>query len=216
MTAVANLPATYASAVEAEALMLAREMIAGFGRGNPWSNDPALSAEAGQAVFGEIKQLAKQITVQLASQSVSARMRVIDAAKAGDPDAIAVLEALLLECKSKRLEMAEWPTELIAYDMWLTSPPDGRRPRQRGRPGPKKVNYLSRDLHIAYVVWAVIDRFGRHGITATGRSARKLSACAIVAIALRQEAKLNIEYDEVKKIWGRYGRFYMSDWPPGP
>ena len=65
------------------------------------------------------------------------------------------------------------------------------------------------------MVWAIIDRFGRHGITATGRSARKLSACAIVAIALRQEAKLNIELDEVKKIWKRYGRFFMPDGPVG-
>ena len=71
--------------------------------------------------LAKIKQLATQLTAQLASQSVNARMQIIASAKDGDLDATTLLEALLLELKSKRLDMAEWPTELIEYDMWMNS-----------------------------------------------------------------------------------------------
>ena len=124
-------------------------MIAGFAQGgNPWSADPALSAKASEALVGDLAQTASQMTVQLASQSALARMQIVAAAKAGDPDAIAVLRTLLLECKSKRIEM---PTELLEFDMWLTA--HGAH-HHRHRPGPKKENYLLRDLCIAMTVAA--------------------------------------------------------------
>lgn len=181
---------------------MVRDMIAGFAQGgNPWSADPALSAKASEALVGDLAQTASQMTVQLASQSALARMQIVAAAKAGDPDAIAVLRTLLLECKSKRIEM---PTELLEFDMWLTA--HGAH-HHRHRPGPKKKNYLLRDLCIAMTVAAVVDRYGHHGITATGRSPRRpRSACAIVAEALRLEAHLNIDYDAVKTIWSHYGQ----------
>jgi hypothetical protein len=72
-----NLP-TYTEAIEAEALAFAREMIAGFARGdNPWSADPAMSANASTALFHHIVQLALQFT--------QTRMDIIAAAKAGMP-----------------------------------------------------------------------------------------------------------------------------------
>jgi hypothetical protein len=59
-----------------------------------------------------------------------------------------------------------------------------------------------RDLYVAMVVAAVIDRFG---LKATGRSPRHRSACAVVAEAL---GDVHIERGEksVEKIWERYGR----------
>ena len=89
------------------------------------------------------------------------RMHIIEAAKAGDPDAIEVLRALLLECKAKRVDM---PSDLIGYDMHVTA--HGERRHQR--PGPKKKSYILRDICIAMTVAALVDRYGQHGITATG------------------------------------------------
>ena len=185
-----KLPTTF---VEADALMFARGWIAGFARGNPWSGDSALSADASRALLRHMAQSALQFT--------PIRMHIIEAAKAtGDPDAIEVLRALLLECKAKRVDM---PSDLIAYDMHVTA--HGEPHHQR--PGRKKKNAVLRDLCICQTVAAVCDRYGAHGITATGRSPRRPpSGCAIVAEALRLEAHLNIDYDAVKKIWGHYGR----------
>jgi hypothetical protein len=84
--------------------------------------------------------------------------------------------------------------------MWLTMH-GGQRHRQS--PGRKKKSYILRDLYIAITVAAVIDRCG---LDATGRSPRRRSACSIVAEACRQEAHLNIDYEAVRKIWGRFGR----------
>jgi hypothetical protein len=182
-----NLP-TYTEAIEAEALAFAREMIAGFARGdNPWSADPAMSANASTALFHHIVQLALQFT--------QTRMDIIAAAKAGDADAIEVLRALLLESKAIRADM---PSDLIEYDMHITRHGE----RRSSRPGPKKKSYLLRDLCITQTVAAVIDRYR---LDPTGRSPRRKSACAIVVEALRLEAGLNMDYDAVRKIWERYG-----------
>jgi hypothetical protein len=200
-----TLPARYQDAVETEALTFAREQIARYAHGsNPWSDDPALSPKGSEALFDHMRQVAAQLTAQLASQSALARMQIIAAAKDGDPDAIEVLRTVLIECKSRRVEMHEMPTELIEYDMWLTA--HGER-RQRQRPGPKTKRYVLRDLCIAITVADVVGRYGHHGIKATGRSHRRLRpACSIVAEAVQLEANLVMDYDAVKAIWVRYGR----------
>jgi hypothetical protein len=148
--------------------------------------------------------------MQWALQFTPTRMYIIEAAKAGEPDAIEVLRSLLLECKATRAEM---PSDLIAYDMHVTA--HGERPQQR--PGPKKKSNILRDICIAMTVAALVDRYGRHGITATGTSPRRpLSACAIVVEALRLEAHLSVgvDFDAVKEIWRRYGHHMptVSGW----
>jgi hypothetical protein len=78
--------------------------------------------------------------------------------------------------------------------------------RRHQRPGRKKKNNLLRDICICMTVAALRDRYGHHGITVTGRSPRRpRSFCAIVAEACRLEGHLNVDYDAVKTIWGRYG-----------
>jgi len=188
-----NLP-TYTDAVQAEALAFARQKIAGFARGtNPWSADPAMSADGSEAMFRHMVQQALQFT--------PTRMHIIEAAKAGDADAIEVLKAVLLDAKSKRC-VDDLPTELIDYDMHVTAQSE----RRHQRSGPKKKSYILRDICIAMTVAALVDRYGHHGITATGTSPRRpRSFCAIVAEALRLEAGLIVEYDAVKAIWKRYG-----------
>ena len=130
-----KLPTTF---VEADALAFARGWIAGFARGNPWSGDFALSADASRALLRHMAQSALQFT--------PIRMHIIEAAKAaGDPDAIEVLRALLFECKAKRVDM---PSDLIAYDMHVTA--HGEPHHQR--PGRKKKNTVLRDLCICQTV----------------------------------------------------------------
>jgi hypothetical protein len=192
MTIKRSLP-TYADAVQAEALAFARQKIAGFAQGtNPWSADPAMSAEGSEAMFRDIVQQALQFT--------PTRMHIIEAAKLGDADAIEMLRALLLECKATRTDM---PSDLIAYDMHVTL--HGERRHQR--PGRKKKSYLLRDLCINMTVAAVVDRYR---LDPTGRSPRHKSACTIVAEAL-DAAHMRIGYEAVKEIWRRYGR-NVSGW----
>jgi hypothetical protein len=191
MNVMTNLP-TFSDAVQAEALALARQKIAGFAHGtNQWSDHPAMSPDASHAVFRHILQLALQYT--------PLRMHIIEAAKGGDADAIKVLRALLLECKATRTDM---PTDLIEYDMHVTAygePHRQRRGRKKHRqqPGRKKRSYLLRDLCINMTVAAVVDRCR---LDPTGRSPRRKSACAIVAEAV------GMDYEAVRKIWQRYGR----------
>jgi hypothetical protein len=165
-----SLPATH---VEAAALEFARAELARFASGtNPWSQDPAMSVEASQAMMRHL-------------------MRIIAMAKAGDEDAAEVLRNVLIECKSRRVEL---PTELAEYDLWQTHHGWPRR-----GPARKKKSYVLRDLCIAMTVAAVCDRFPM--IRPTGRSARNRSGCQIVAEALAP----TMSYHAVKHIWQRYG-----------
>ena len=95
--------------------------------------------------------------VQTGLQFTPVRMDIIEAAKAGDPDAIEALRALLLECKAQHTDM---PSDLIEYEMWCLR--YGERRHQR--PGPKKKSYILRDLCIAMTVAVLVDRYGHHGM----------------------------------------------------
>ena len=120
-----NLLPTYTEAVEADALAFAREMIAGFSRGtNPWSEHPALSADASDALFRHMMQSALHFT--------GIRMQIIAAAKAGDLDCIEMLRALLIECKATRIDI---PSDLIEYEMWRLrfGEPHRHRPGRKRR-----------------------------------------------------------------------------------
>jgi hypothetical protein len=164
-------------------LAFAREELARFSSGSsPWSEASAMTAEGSQAMMRHLMQVAMRDTVN--------RMHVIAAAKAGDEGAIEVLASLLIELKSRRVEM---PTELLEYDMWQTLHRSHRRPAR------KKKNYVLRDLCIAMTVAAIVDRFPT--IRPTGRSARNRSACQLVGEALNP----SMNYSAVKAIWQRYG-----------
>jgi hypothetical protein len=129
------------------------------------------------------------------------RMWLVESALAGDDDAKSILEDVILELQSRRVEM---PTEIAYYNMRLV-----RGVRLLGFGGPKKKDKFLRNISICGVVAAVVDHFS---LDPTGRSVRRCSGCAVVGEALdvigqRMSAK------EVETIWGIYGRHLHL--PPG-
>jgi hypothetical protein len=68
--------------------------------------------------------------------------------------------------------------------------------------GQARTEDLARNHGIAMTVAALIDRFG---LKPTGRSARRRSACAIVAEAL-QAIGMQLGYKAVEAIWNTYRR----------
>jgi hypothetical protein len=132
--------------------------------------------------------------LQLALQTADGRMWLTDMARLGEPESQAVLRDLILEMKSRHVEL---PAELAHYDMQLTR--GDIAPAKWG--GPKQKNELTRNICISMTVAAVADRFG---VRPTGRSARRRSACAIVAEAL-DAIHMKLGYEAVKSIWKVYG-----------
>jgi hypothetical protein len=123
------------------------------------------------------------------------RMILVDAALAGDDDAKAILRDVMLEMKSRHVEL---PTELGYYDMKIFAgivPPPGQ-------PGPKRKDKIMSGIAICLVVAAVCDRFS---LKPTGHSPRRRSACAIVAQALGVIG-MTLSYEAVASIWKMYGR----------
>jgi hypothetical protein len=121
------------------------------------------------------------------------RMLIIAAARVGDEFSRDVLRSLIREEKSGgRYE--QMPLEVRAYDMELG---DDRPP---GVQGPDARNEFMRNVCIASTVAAVIDRFG---LKPTGSSARRRSACSIVAEAL-EVVQMKREAKTVEAIWKRY------------
>ena len=104
MTAMANLPA-YQDAVEASALARARELVARFSKGT-LSPHSAFSPEASGALSSYL------LTFLL--DSVQGRMMLTAAAKAGDPDMADILRSVIIEAKSKQIDM---PLEIKEYDV---------------------------------------------------------------------------------------------------
>jgi hypothetical protein len=186
-----NLPvlATTRTIVQTEARTFAGSWIAKFNAGpNQWSAGSLLSPDASQ---GFVRDMLRRIAC-LGDPRM--RMQVIASARAGDPDAIEVLRAQLLEYKSQGIGL---PTELAAYDMDVTA---GNVRPQPGS-GPKKKNKLVRNICICMTVAAVTDRFG---IDPTGRSPHRKSACEIVGEALA-DARMSLGRKAVEKIWETYG-----------
>jgi hypothetical protein len=185
-----NLPvaATNAALIAAEALAYARTDIARYHAGtNPWSTDSPLTAEAGRAVVRHL--------MMIWASSAEGRMRLVELALGGEPDAAAVLRTLMLEMKSRGLPLT---TELQYYSMTVLQR-GGVQPAQP--PAQKKKQELLRDICIAMTVAALIDRFGLKPTERPPRTGR--SACAIVAKALG-EAHMQVGYKAVEKIWDRY------------
>jgi hypothetical protein len=180
-TRTVQLPATLE---EAEAIQYARDMLAGFAKGNPWSQDSALSPE-GSRVF--IREFGRTLL-----GNVVGRYAIIQAAKAGDPDCIKIMQAVLIEMKSRQIEL---PLEVKEYDLWCTV---------HGEPRPHRVsqqrNYVLRDICLFITIAAVVDHFA---LPPTGRSARKRSACSIVAEALDAVNSVRA-YKTLERIWLKY------------
>jgi hypothetical protein len=130
------------------------------------------------------------------------RMWLVELALAGEEEADIILRAAILEYQSWHRQM---PDELTEYNRKIVAgmvPPPGWS-------GPKKKNELRRNIAIALVVAAVVDRFG---LKPTGHSVRQRSACAIVAQALG-EIGMALGYEAVATIWKMYGRRMHT--PPG-
>ena len=121
-------------------------------------------------------------------------MQLIVLARSGDADAVDVLKNIIIETKSRREEL---PVELENYNMKLLHGGMGHRP-----PGAKKKNKLLRNICVATIVAAVVDRFG---LAPTGRSPHRRSACSIVAEALA-EARLSLGDKAIESIWKAHGR----------
>ena len=188
-----NLPAlpSYDEAVAAEALRYAKAELQKYYSldGNPWSNDPLMSAAAGHAFM---KDLVENL---LLMNTVELRMMVIELAKQGVEEAADALRHLVLELRSKYCEL---PLELEAYEQEVRWRSSDRWPKKSG---PSKVDNMMRDLVYALVVAGVCDRFG---LAPTQSSARSASGCRIVA-----QAAFSIHggraYETVKRIWKRFG-----------
>ena len=149
-----NLPALATTRVitQDEARAFASSWIAKFNAGpNLWSPGSLLSPDAGQ---GFVRDMLRRI---VSFGDPRMRMQVIAAAGAGDPDAVEVLRALLLEYKSRGIGL---PTELAAYDMDITA----GNVRPQLRPGGKKRSWCATSAS------AWVARGDRFGIDPTGRS----------------------------------------------
>jgi hypothetical protein len=183
-TLLATLPTTLpATLVEADAVQFARDFI----RLLHHSGDSPFSSEA-------VSNLVQPILTGML-HSADGRFGVIDLARAGDPDAIAILKDLALELRSRH---AMVPDEL---DNWISEQlRNPTKPKREG--GPKRITKLPRDIGVAVVVAALVDRFG---LKPTGRSPHRRSACAVVADALSEIGQA-IGYKAVETIWQRYGR----------
>jgi hypothetical protein len=174
-----TLPAT---TIETEALDFARNWL-GRHSGNPWSEHPNLSADAGRAFW-------RHMLWQGVRHPVS-RLQVIAMARAGDVDADAVLRTLMIEMQSRGETL---PTELAAFNMEIL------HGGLHQPPGPKRKEKILRDLSIALAVAAVCDRFDlspTRNTASRGKLSARRSACAIVADALNMGEKA------VEAIWTR-------------
>lgn len=144
---------------------------------SPWGNSSVFDPRTGSAFWREHLHMALRWPL------VKTRLQVIAVARAGDEDAIAVVNDFITELKSASVPL---PTEFQAFSMDMLN---GLIAPLRYR-GPKVKRRFLRDLFIAYVVAAVVDKFGipysRMRKTRDGRRASRRSASAIVAAALRE------------------------------
>jgi hypothetical protein len=124
------------------------------------------------------------------------RLQLLAYARAGEEYAQKIIREALFELKTRG---APLPGEFINYDMELTA---GMIPKPLTFSGPDQRDTLLRDISIAATVAAVCDRFY---LKPTGRSARKRSACAVVAEALGAVGK-QMSPKAVEEVWRRYKR----------
>ena len=147
--------------------------------------------------------------LQLGIADVRARIRLLHAARAGDRDCLAVINDLMLELQSRKIDL---PCELQAWDMEL---------REFGLPaqwsGPKKADRILLDLCIMLITCAVVVQFGlpRYKNEATtGKAASEITAMALeqVGILFVAARKRTAHYKAVEAILTRY----KGAWPTVP
>ena len=178
------VPASAASAVEIEALAFARRLIASMAvGGTPWSPASPFSKHASAAFVRDFLRRG-------AMNFATTRLDIIAMARSGEPESAHVLRELILETKSRRQEL---PVELEAYAMELIH--GGTVGHQEA--GPKRKDKMLRNLMVAFVAAAVIDRFG---LDLAGRSSRRRSASQITAEALAAEVRINMSAKRVEDV----------------
>jgi hypothetical protein len=154
--------------------------------GNPWSDHPNSSAEAGRAFW-------QHVLWRAARMHPVHRMQVIAMARGGDRDADQVLRTLIIEMQSRGEQL---PTELTNFTM------EDLHGGLHQPPGPKRKDKVLRDVHIAMAVAAVVDRYGLAPYRSSYRkpASTQLSACAVVAAAQHRLGEKAVE-----SIWRRVG-----------
>lgn len=169
---IVKLPAVQA---DRDAYAFACRMLRGFAdTSSPWSSELALSPQAGRGFFRDV--LARSVR----SPYVNLRLQVLAAARAGDDDAIFVVNHFINDMKSLGVQL---PTEFAAYSMDVVA--GLVRPR-----GPKAKELFAKNIVIANTVAALIDRFGipysRKRKGRDGRPSARRSGSAIVSAALKE------------------------------
>jgi hypothetical protein len=122
------------------------------------------------------------------------RTSLLAFARAGEAYSQEIVATAIAECRSRGVDP---PAEFVGYEIELIQ---GKVPQPVSTPGPDKRDDVLRDIAIAATVAAVVDRYG---LKPLGRSARKRSACAVVAEALGVVGK-RMSTDAVERIWKRH------------
>jgi hypothetical protein len=150
-----------------------------------------MSLEAGRTFHANL------VNVMLCGmvQTAEGRMYLVESAKAGYGPAIDFLRTRLVEHKSRSAIAMPLPlpTEIAAYDQWVTH---FGEPRRVG--GPVKMGHFLRDLGIALAVKETLRRFPQ--IKLRGNSMRTRSACSLVAEVLL-ELRLGMSESAVRKVY---------------
>lgn len=121
-------------------------------------------------------------------------MSLTNMARMGEEESQTLLRDTIFELESRDEKL---PTELKNYNMQILN---GEIPTTPSWGGRRKKNTILRDICICMMV--VVD-CARFGTKPTGHSARRRSACAIVAEALCAVG-ISLGYDDARKIWKRY------------
>src|SRR5262249_17746151 len=153
------------------------------------TQDSPLSHAAGHAFM-------RRMLRAMATFSIETRMDVIAMARDGIEEAKDVLRNLLLELRSRRMEV---PLELEAYEMEILHGEMGHRHRSQGE---KEAKRKSRDIIIIITVEGIRKVFR---INPTGRSPRWRSGCDICAEALGVVG-ISMSAKNVERVWSKYGR----------
>jgi hypothetical protein len=130
------------------------------------------------------------------------QMILTELALAGEEDAQAILADVILEARNRREQL---PTVIESYEIKLVAGKVQPAPNQGGR---DKRNELTRNILIAMMVAAVAEQFR---LKPTGRSARRRSACAVVADAL-DVINMKMNTKAIEKIWNVYGDSIPPRW----
>jgi hypothetical protein len=150
-----------------------------------------LSSESG-------RDYSRRMLRRYAMASVPGLLDVVDWARAGWALADETVRAIANEYAAANQPA---PPPVAAYTMEVL---DGRTMKIAGR---RHADTALRDIGLASMVWEIAERFD---IPPTGRSARRTSACEIVAQALGDE-RLALSESAVKEAWRRYGRALRPD-----